>query len=112
MGLGLRFKASRYLDIMIEGGRRLVFSDYLDDVSTVYPSESDLTKADRIGSTDLALVFFDRSNEGGFAERRPNSTRGNPNKNDAYYVFQVRLEAYLPKGLLKSKRRKSRPRFR
>jgi hypothetical protein len=36
-GLGVRFKFGPNMNIAIEGGYRKIFTDYLDDVSTVYP---------------------------------------------------------------------------
>lgn len=114
VGIGLKFRANKFIDIVAEGARRFTFSDYLDDVSTVYPSRDALQQSDRIGAIDDALVIFDRSAEGGFPARRPGNTRGNPDKNDAYYVFQLRLEMYLEYGwfdkLFKGRRR--RPKFR
>ena len=69
-GFGIKLKATRYIDLIAEGGWRWVNSDYLDDVSTVFPSEQALRDAERTGSVDDALIFFDRSAEGGFAPRQ------------------------------------------
>lgn len=114
VGFGIRFKANRFIDILVEGGRRFTFSDYLDDVSTTYPGRDALLAAGRRGSSDQALVLFDRSAEAGYPVRKAGNTRGNPDNNDAYYIFQVRLEMYLPyeffKNFLKSKNYK--PKFR
>lgn len=116
-GFGLRFKANRQIDILIEGARRFTFTDYLDDVSTRYPSVDQVVEWNGgIGSptADLAVSIFDRSVEGGFAQRRLGDTRGNPEKNDAYYVFQIRLEMYLPDNFLNELFSPSRrkPKFR
>lgn len=112
-GLGIRVKANQYIDILLEAGRRFTFSDYLDDVSTVYASRDELLAASRSGSNDQALIFFDRSAEGGFPARRPGNTRGNPDKNDAYYIFQIRLEMYLPHNFLSNALRgRRKPKFR
>jgi hypothetical protein len=114
LGIGIRLKATQYVDILFEAARRFTFTDYLDDVSTEYPSVQELTDAGRIGSLDDALVLFDRSAEAGYEDRRPGSDRGNPEKNDAYYIFQVRLELYLPDNFLKQLFQPSRrkPKFR
>ena len=114
VGLGIRLKANQFVDILFEAGRRFTFSDYLDDVSTVYPSQQRLLAADRIGSDQDAVVLYDRSVEGGFTARQEGNTRGNPDKNDAYYIFQVRLEMYLPDNFLKQLFSPSRrkPKFR
>ena len=114
VGFGLRIRASAYIDILIESGWRFTNSDYLDDVSSVYPSREALIKAGRKGSTEQALVFFDRSEEGGFPQRREGNTRGNPDRDDAYYIFQVRLELYLPNDFFKYilNKKPRRPKFR
>ena len=114
VGLGIRLKANQYIDILFEAGRRFTFTDYLDDVSTVYPSEQRLLAADRIGDPLDAVALYDRSAEGGFTPRSEGNTRGNPEKNDAYYIFQVRLEMYLPDNFIQQLFSPSRrkPKFR
>lgn len=115
-GIGVRIKASRHIDILLEGARRFTFTDYLDDVATVYPSVDEIIEWNGgIGSpqAQIALQIFDRSVEGGFEQRSPGDVRGREN-NDAYYIFQIRLEMYLPDNflseLLSPSRRK--PKFR
>lgn len=120
VGIGIRIKANQYIDVLLEAGRRFIFSDYLDDVSTVYPTLDALTAADRIGDLNNALVFFDRATEGvdltgaPLPARRPGDVRGNPEKNDAYYIFQIRLEMYLPDNFIQQLFSPSRrkPKFR
>lgn len=114
IGIGIRLKANQYIDILLEAGRRFTFTDYLDDVSTEYPSIETLAGADRIGSIDDALVFFDRSQEAGYPARVEGDDRGNPERNDAYYIFQVRLEMYLPDNFIQQLFSPSRrkPKFR
>ena len=116
-GIGIRFKASRQIDVLIEGGRRFTFTDYLDDVSTRYPSRANIEEWNGgVGNpvADIALQIFDRSVEGGFPQRSEGDTRGNPDKNDAYYIFQIRLEMYLPDKFLSELFSPSRrkPKFR
>jgi len=99
LGIGVRIKANRYIDILIEGARRFTFTDYLDDVSTQYPSEAAIRAYHQQNSPELeeiAVRLFDRSAEGGFRPRPEGAVRGNPGKNDAYYIFQVRLDMYIP----------------
>lgn len=38
LGIGLRFKYNRYVDFAIEASYHLTFTDYLDDVSSIYPN--------------------------------------------------------------------------
>lgn len=113
-GIGVKLKATRYIDLIAEGGWRWLFSDYLDDVSTVYPSQQALAEADRVGSVENALILYDRSEEGGYPERQAGNTRGNPEHNDVYYILQLRLEMYLPYGFMKGliQKRSYKPKFR
>lgn len=91
-GLGLRIKQGPFFNICVEGGYRLTFTDYLDDVSSRrYPDPASL-------SSDLARALSDRRKE-----RDPSyptgpgvGVRGNPNTNDGYFLLNVKLEYYLP----------------
>jgi len=120
IGIGIRLKANQYIDILFEGGRRFLFNDYLDDVSTVYPTEDALAAATRTGTLAHAMVFVDRAGEGFDLEgnplpaRKPGDVRGNPEKNDAYYIFQIRIEMYLPDNFIQQLFSPSRrkPKFR
>ncbi len=78
LGGGLNFRISQYAGISIEVGIRATMTDYLDDVSTIYPDMEQLEAA----SGPLAVVFSDRS-EGGY---KVGAIRGNPGVND-YYMF-------------------------
>lgn len=110
-GLGARLKMGPFFNLSIEGGWRLTFTDYLDDVSTVYPDLSTL-------ESDIARQLSMR-----YAEPpRPDMTgfkRGNPEKNDAYFLLNAKIEYYLPynffagdsnRKLYKNKRRNYRRR--
>ena len=54
----------------LEAAYTHVFSDYLDDVSTVYP--------DRTGMSSPALALSDRRAELGTTPNQPGDQRGNP----------------------------------
>lgn len=94
-GLGLRIKSGPFVNIAIEGGYRITFTDYLDDVSIQrYPDPSIL-------SSDLSRALSDRRKE-----LDPNyntspgvGVRGNPTSNDGYFLLNVKLEYYLPFNL-------------
>lgn len=81
-GLGIRIKVSPTVNIAFEGGWRKTFTDYLDDVSTVYPSNP-------------KPFLSDRGQEIGFPWK-PGDVRGNPSSDDAYMLVNVKLEYYLP----------------
>ncbi len=80
-GLGIRFKVSPLFNVSVEGGWRKTFTDYLDDVSTVYPA--------------VIPFLSDRGQEIGYPAK-PGGIRGNPTNDDAYMLFNVKVEYYLP----------------
>jgi len=96
LGLGLRIKQGPFFNINIEGGYRMTFTDYLDDISVRrYVDPTTL-------SSDLARSLADRRVEyftsiGETFTPTPNvGVRGNPEKKDGYFILNVKLEYYLP----------------
>lgn len=116
IGVGVRLKANQYIDILLEAGRRFTRTDYIDDVSTEHVDITEFNTLFGEGSEKalLAAALSDRGPEGGFQDFRKGDDRGNPLKNDAYYIFQIRLELYLPDNLLQQLFSPSRkkPKFR
>jgi len=89
VGIGFRIDLNRQWNIGLEVAHRITFTDYIDDVSTVYYDNDVITQS----QGELAAYFADPSlgyyvDEAG--NQRPlNSTetglqRGDPNDNDAY----------------------------
>ena len=115
-GVGLRLKANQFIDILFEIGRRSTATDYLDDVSTRHVDLSifDDIHAGNDATIALAKSLSDRAAEAGWPVRDEGRIRGHDDKNDAYYIYQLRLEMYLPDGffqnLFSPTRRK--PKFR
>lgn len=103
MGLGVKLKAGPFFNIALEGGFRKTFTDYLDDVSTVY--------ADRSGESELAIAMADkRWALTNVLEPRPSgSIRGNPEADDAYFIMNVKVEYFLPATFLSGKNKKRKP---
>lgn len=104
-GLGAKLKAGFFFNIAIEGGFRKTFTDYLDDVSTVY--------VDKTGVSDLEAAMSDKrwALPNPLAVKEPGYIRGNPETNDAYFILNVKVEYFLPSTFFSgtNKRRKSRP---
>ncbi len=91
-GAGFKFDLSYTWSINIELSARAMFSDYLDDVSTVYPNSVELQSL----RGDLAARLSDRSLEVypeaiGEAGRQ----RGTSSTNDAYAFLSVGLVYYI-----------------
>lgn len=99
MGFGFRVKAGPFFNVALEGGYRLTFTDYLDDVSTQHPDKSTWTDPVRI-------ALSDRSAEIGLSPYEPGSKRGDPSNNDGYFLVNVKIEYYLPKNFLLGSRNK------
>lgn len=76
---GIKVKLSDQINVFIEFGPRITFTDYLDDVSKTYPVESELG--------DFAAKLSYRGNEKTFPPKPfPAGTpRGNPGINDYYF---------------------------
>jgi len=82
-------KAGPFFNVALEGGYRLTFTDYLDDVSTVYPDPASFT--DPIAAA-LSMRYEDPV--------PPGTQRGDPNQNDGYFLLNIKVEYYLPKNFL------------
>jgi len=81
-GLGLRIKYTRQLEFMVEAGYRYTFTDYLDDVSSYkFLDDSEFTNP----------IARDIANKTKNSDVK-NFQRGNPKKNDGYFVFQVKAK--------------------
>ena len=87
MGIGMNLRFSSQLGVGMELGYRRTFTDYLDDVSTVYPDPDQLVEA----SGSLALALSNRSDS--FA--LPGDQRGNPGLDDHYVFISVLMFYYL-----------------
>jgi len=92
-GGGFKFSMSYRWSIDVEISSRILFSDYLDDVSTVYADPDDL-EAFR---GDLSVMLADRSAE--LLDREPigqaGRQRGDRSFNDSYTFINVGVNYYF-----------------
>lgn len=96
LGLGIRIKQGPFFNINIEGGYRMTFTDYLDDISVRrYPDPSTLSSDLARSLSDRRLEYFN-SIDRPFTPTPGVGVRGNPEKNDGYFILNVKLEYYLP----------------
>lgn len=85
-GVGAEYALGEDMRLGLEFGYRKLFTDYLDDVSTVYVDEASLLSARGPKAVELAY----RGGEvGGGHYPAANSTRGNPDNKDGYYYIAV-----------------------
>ncbi len=102
IGGGVKMMTTPFLNITVSGAYRFTFTDYLDDVSTVYPGLS------TFGDNKLAAAMSDKrfEIENGF-EAQPGATRGNSDLNDGYFIISFRADYFLPPLSLGGNKRKS-----
>lgn len=94
IGGGFKWRVSKNLSLFGEGAVRKVFSDYLDDVSTVYPDKLILQNE----SGPLTVNLSDRSLElGGQPVGATNKYRGDLKKDDYFFFglgFSFTINSY------------------
>lgn len=95
-GMGLKIDLNYRLSLNLELSGRRLFTDYLDDVSTVYADKDDLEKL----RGEVAVALSDRSlllqgvNEDGQLSQ-PGRQRGNSVTKDAYAMLGLGLVYYF-----------------
>ncbi|MBD2754618.1 hypothetical protein IC230_17050 [Spirosoma sp. BT704] len=82
-GLGVPIAATERFKFHLEGAYTHVFSDYVDDVSTVYP--------DRSTMQPITAALSDRRLEIGEPLNPTGAQRGNSTRRDGYFVLSARL---------------------
>lgn len=97
LGIGLYFTIDKKHRIGWEFDWRTTFTDYLDDVSTVYADPANLTSAEAIA---LANRRGELGNEAGIPNPdnyAPGSKRGDPSHNDSYITTSINY-SYIIRG--------------
>ena len=87
LGTGLRWEAGPFLHFRVEVLYRILFTDYLDDVSTLYSDPELFNQYLPPGKAALAKIAADRRRTK--QPFQPRVIRGNPDKNDAFFHMQV-----------------------
>lgn len=93
VGIGVRYELSSSINARLEMLYRILFTDYLDDVSKMDYIDPSLFM--NYLSPEQALLARQ------LADRRlstNNIQRGNPNNNDAYFTIQLKVSATLRPG--------------
>lgn len=106
-GIGINFQVSSKVSLILEGAYRKTLTDYVDNVSSqTWIPESEF-------SNDIARGLANPSGMGDdYWKDNPVAYRGNPDKDDWYFISQVKLRYSLSKkrhkfsktGLHKNKR--------
>ena len=105
VGLGGRIFINPYFNILIEGGYRFTFTDYLDDVS-----RKRYLPIDQLGGdpTSIRVRLADRRPEIDTQPFPPHEkgVRGNPENNDGYFILNISVQYYLPREIFNQSQRK------
>ncbi|MEM9916504.1 MAG: DUF6089 family protein [Bacteroidota bacterium] len=97
MGLGFKASLSEYVNFGVEIGGRKTFTDYLDDVSTVYPNLQQLREQGDLIASDLS--YRTPEYDPTLAVTEPQGRiRGNPDAKDWYFIGAVSLTFNLGIG--------------
>lgn len=87
MGAGIRIRLSDQWDFEIETGFRKTFTDYLDDVSGLYPDRNELFESAGGGALGTRATFLSDPND----VAAINGIRGDQTQTDWYVFTMVRL---------------------
>jgi len=90
VGLGLNLRLTEFTGIGLEMGYRMTMTDYLDDVSTVYPNQASLAETRGIIASKLSMNTEIYQFEEGMK-------RGNPETNDGYMFVTFSFNYFLDK---------------
>lgn len=90
-GIGMKFDINYQWSVNFELGIRSAFTDYLDDVSTVYPDNTDLLR----DKGEIAAALSDRSLGVDNPISKTGRQRGNANNNDHFSIFSVSMMYYF-----------------
>ncbi|PWJ42740.1 DUF6089 family protein [Sediminitomix flava] len=103
--VGVRYKLTNSIDISAEFNARILFTDYLDDISTEYAAIEDMNPAQAPAGTSPQDFAYKGDAYENYNDSLVGQKRGDPNQNDFYAIFGVQLSYILP-GSIKT------PKFR
>jgi hypothetical protein len=98
VGLGARIKLAPNFNLVVEGGYRKTFTDYLDDVSGKYIAPTGDAVRDYFINPNNSAYNIDASSLPSDQQNSYNAghIRGNASKKDSYFLLNVKIEYYLP----------------
>ena len=93
VGIGVKARITKFLNVVFEAGYRFTFTDYLDDVSGDFQQFEDNTLQQRLSNRKDEIPIV---NSEAFDLLVPGEARGDASNNDAYLMLNFKLEYYLP----------------
>ncbi|MFT7282019.1 MAG: hypothetical protein ACI9DM_001749, partial [Cyclobacteriaceae bacterium] len=91
--VGLKLRINDFVNLNLEIAYRYAFTDYLDDVSTIYPEST---------VDDFRSLLVNRKNEipirnpTAYNQQVAGAPRGNVKYRDQYFTLAYRLEIFIP----------------
>ncbi len=97
VGIGLRYEVNTNLFVRAEFLHRILFTDYLDDVSGTYINPEVFNKNLPPAQANIARQLSNRSvpMQNGY-KPGANAQRGDPSDNDAFFTFQLKVGYTFP----------------
>jgi hypothetical protein len=92
-GIGARYAINSNMNIGAEFTQRKTFTDYLDDVSSIYVDYNTLMQAK--GAKSVEMAYRGDELPGGQAYPGHGEQRGTPSEMDWYYFFGLNFEIRL-----------------
>ena len=89
-GVGARYAINDNMNLGVEFSQRKTFTDYLDDVSSIYVDQNALLQAK--GAKAVEMAFRGDELPGGSAYPNHGEQRGTPSEMDWYYFFGINVE--------------------
>jgi hypothetical protein len=89
-GVGARYAIGNNMNIGVEFSQRKTFTDYLDDVSSIYVDRNALLQAR--GAKAVEMAYRGDELPGGQPYPNHGEQRGTPSEMDWYYFFGINLE--------------------
>jgi len=105
-GLGGKFAITDKINVGVEFGLRKTFTDYLDDVSTSYISETDIMASGLPDDKkELVVALSNRTGENGqYVDFATGDARGNPDNDDWFFFGMVTVSFnFMDNGLVGSR---------
>jgi len=93
VGGGWKWRFNKTYDLAFEFGYRVLFTDYLDDVSKNYVSGTVLTN--RVGPKAAEMANRAKPIPGSGATPGPGEMRGNPGVKDSYFFSGIKLIMHI-----------------
>jgi hypothetical protein len=99
VGIGLRYEMGTWTNIRLEFLYRILFTDYLDDVSTSYIDPSLFHDYLSPPQAAIATRLYSRTRElqPGFTTN-PSMSRGNPGNKDAFFTIELKVGFLIRPG--------------